>query len=69
MKRQAILVIYDNGDMERADLPGGTLRSIGQQLIAIADNAMIPGNPQPEPEPEQNGTGLFTQVPEMVAEE
>jgi len=50
MKRKAIITIYDNGSMERADMSAGELRNIGQQLIAMADNVVIRGTPQPEEE-------------------
>ena len=49
--RTPILIIYDNGSMDKADLPGGTLRNIGQQLIAMADNAVIAGNIPPNSTP------------------
>ena len=39
-----LLAIYKDGRMDRRDLSSGDLRNIGQQLIAMADNVMIPGN-------------------------
>ena len=50
-ERQPILIIYNDGSMDKADLPGGTLRNIGQQLIAMADNAVIQGNIPPQSAP------------------
>ena len=39
-----ILIVYNDGSMDKADMPTGTLRNIGQQIIAMADNAVMPGN-------------------------
>ena len=47
-----ILAIYKDGTMYRIDLPSGELRSIGQQLISMADNAVIRGT-MPQAENEQ----------------
>ena len=42
--KKPILIIYDDGSIDRADMPAGAIRNIGQQIIAMADNAMMPGN-------------------------
>ncbi|MBW1801896.1 MAG: hypothetical protein JRJ85_14320 [Deltaproteobacteria bacterium] len=52
--KQPILIVYDNGSMDKADMSTGTLRSLGQQIIAMADNAMMPGNMPPAIEEEIN---------------
>ena len=41
--RTPILILYRDGSMERADMTSGDLRNIGRQLIAMADNMMLPG--------------------------
>ena len=38
-----ILAIYKSGQMIRIEMSSGELRSIGQQLIAMADNVVIRG--------------------------
>ena len=45
MNRTAILTIYNDGTVERADMSAGDLRNIGQQLIAMADSVVIRGTP------------------------
>ena len=51
-EKQPIMIIYDDGSMDKADMPAGALRNIGQQIIALADNAVMPGN-MPPPIPEE----------------
>ncbi len=50
--KEAIITIYDDGSMDRAPISAGDLRSIGQQLIAMADGVMIRGTVQNEEQPE-----------------
>ena len=50
--KQPILIIYDDGSIDRADMPAGAIRNIGQQIIAMADNAVMPGNMPPRVENE-----------------
>ena len=38
-----VLAIYKDGQMVRIDMSSADLRSIGQQLIAMADGVMIRG--------------------------
>ena len=41
-----ILAIYKSGQVIRIEMSSGELRSIGQQLIAMADNVVIRGTMQ-----------------------
>ena len=45
--KQPVLIIYDDGSIDKADMPTGAIRNIGQQIIAMADNAVMPGNMPP----------------------
>ena len=48
-----IIAIYRSGKIARVDMSAGDLRSIGQQLVAMADNVMIRGT-MPEEEEQAN---------------
>ena len=43
-EKQPVLIIYNDGSMEKAEMPAGALRNIGQQIIAMVDNAVMAGN-------------------------
>ena len=50
-----LLAIYSNGKMLRTDMSAADMRSIGQQLIAMADGVMIRGTmPKVENEQKEN---------------
>jgi len=48
-QRQPILVVYNDGSYERAEMPNAALRNIARQLEAEADNQVLPGTPPPKP--------------------
>ena len=50
------ILVYNDGSMDKAEMPTGALRNIGQQIIAMADNAVMPGNmPQMVPDEVKDG--------------
>ena len=42
--KQPILIVYNDGSMDKAEMQTGKLRNIGQQIMAMADRAVMPGN-------------------------